>query len=236
MSLFCLAHGSTQNEACWDLPIPELERTFHDRTNWLRCLPLSIEARARTGRLRVHSLLGRMRYKELDEMKLHCITCFALLSLRAIAQQTIREAPISRFPALPTGIQKNLRSRGCTVPQPPGSRKPENVIRGSFRDPKQIDWAVLCDIRSTNTSMILVYWNQNPSHPAVLGRSPLSNGNCWSTISPVGKAYIMEHYRAYGGPKPPVIDHQGIDVGICEKASTISYFYRNRWLTLTGAD
>jgi pimeloyl-ACP methyl ester carboxylesterase len=30
MSLFCLVHGSTQNAACWDLLIPELERRGHD--------------------------------------------------------------------------------------------------------------------------------------------------------------------------------------------------------------
>ena len=26
------------------------------------------------------------------------------------------------------------------------------------------------------------------------------------------------------------------NLGICDKASTVSYFYRNRWLTLTGSD
>jgi len=162
--------------------------------------------------------------------------CFAVCSLGATAQESIREAPISKFAALPDGIQQDLRHRGCTIPQPLDTRKLQNVIRGTFRDPKQTDWAVLCDIGPKNTSMILVYWNGNPSHPAVLERQPLLNAPCWRTIDAVGKAYIMEHYRAYGGPRPPVIDHQGIDVGICDKASTISYLHRGRWLTLTGAD
>jgi hypothetical protein len=168
-------------------------------------------------------------------MKFLFAMCFAVCSLAASGQETIREAPISRFPALPDGIQHDLLDRGCTIPQPLHSRKLQNVIRGSFRDPKQIDWAVLCDSGPKNTSMILVYWNGNPSRPAVLERQ-LLNTPCWRTIDAVGKTYIMEHYRAYGGPRPPVIDHQGIDVGICDKASTISYLHRGRWLTLTGAD
>jgi len=67
-------------------------------------------------------------------------------------------------------------------------------------------------------------------------RTPTYEGGCWPDITPVGKDFIMRHYRAYGGPKPPPIDHQGIDCDICQKASTTLYFYRGRWLTLTGAD
>jgi hypothetical protein len=46
----------------------------------------------------------------------------------------------------------------------------------------------------------------------------------------------MRHYRAYGGPKPPNIDHQGIDDAFIEKASTTHYFHQGKWLKLTGAD
>jgi hypothetical protein len=172
-------------------------------------------------------MLGKMRFR--------WITCSMLLSLVGISQEKISEASISRFPALPGSIKQDLRDRGCTVPQP-HSGGIENVIRGKFIDAKQIDWAVLCDMKAKNTSQILVYWAGEPSDPAVLRKEPLAGGPCWRSISPVGKAYITEHYQRYGGPKPPVIEHEGINVGICDKASTISYFYRDRWLTLTGAD
>jgi hypothetical protein len=159
-----------------------------------------------------------------------------MLSSASLAQQVIHDAPISQFPGLPDPIQHDLLKRGCSVPQPPVSRKLENVIHGHFRNSQNTDWAVLCDIRLKNMSMILVYWGGNAVNPAIVA-NPISAGdNCWSVITAVGKSYIREHYRAYGGPKPPPIDHQGIDIGICEKASTISYFYKNRWLTLTGAD
>ncbi len=55
-------------------------------------------------------------------------------------------------------------------------------------------------------------------------------------IRPVGKDFIMRHFRAYGGPKPPPIEHEGIDDVFVEKASVTWYFYRGNWLRLTGAD
>jgi hypothetical protein len=45
-----------------------------------------------------------------------------------------------------------------------------------------------------------------------------------------------EHYDAYGGPKPPPIDHDGIGDIFVEKASVVWYWYRGRWLQLQGAD
>jgi hypothetical protein len=170
------------------------------------------------------------------ELICHVIACLAIFSCLLFSQQPIREASISEFPKLPKAVREDLRIRDCTVPQPPGSTGMANVIRGRFRDSQRMDWAVLCDIRATNTSLLLVYWGGEPSGAAVVSKSRLPDDSCWTDITPVGAAFIMQHYRAYGGPKPPPIDHEGIDVGICEKASTVSYFYRNRWLTLTGSD
>ena len=55
-------------------------------------------------------------------------------------------------------------------------------------------------------------------------------------LSPAGADYILSVYQAYGGPKPPPIDHQGIDDAFLEKASTVHYFHEGKWLRLTGAD
>ena len=163
------------------------------------------------------------------------IACLAVFGCLLYGSEGIRQALISEFPQLPEGVRKDLRVRGCTVPQPPNTKKLRNVIRGRFRVPQEMDWAVLCDMQAKGTSLLLVYWGGRASAPAILFKSRMSD-QCWSDINPVGGAFIMGHYRAYGGPVPPPIDHEGIDVGICEKASTVSYFYRNRWLTLTGSD
>jgi len=55
-------------------------------------------------------------------------------------------------------------------------------------------------------------------------------------IEPVGEKYILDHYHAFGGPKPPPIDHFGINDAFVEKASVVLYFYQGKWLHLTGAD
>jgi hypothetical protein len=55
-------------------------------------------------------------------------------------------------------------------------------------------------------------------------------------ISAVGRKFIVDHYSAYGGPKPPPIDDQGINDAFVEKASIVRYYYRGNWLELTGAD
>ena len=55
-------------------------------------------------------------------------------------------------------------------------------------------------------------------------------------IDAVGRDFIMRHYEAYGGPKPPPIDHQGVEDVFIEKASVVWYFYQGQWLKLTGAD
>lgn len=47
---------------------------------------------------------------------------------------------------------------------------------------------------------------------------------------------IREHRQRYGGPKPPSLDHDGINDMFVEKASLVWYWHRNQWLQLAGAD
>lgn len=46
----------------------------------------------------------------------------------------------------------------------------------------------------------------------------------------LGRDFIVKH-----GPKPPPIGHLGIVDMFIEKASVTHYFYRGKWLQLTGA-
>jgi hypothetical protein len=55
-------------------------------------------------------------------------------------------------------------------------------------------------------------------------------------IAAADRDLIMGHYRAYGGPEPPPIDHQGIDDAFLGKASVTWYFHNSKWLRLQGAD
>lgn len=148
------------------------------------------------------------------------------------------------FSQLPKSVISYLQKRGCSIPQIFGETKPHNVIRGQFAKPNQFDWAVLCS--RNRVSSILVFWNGSTKSVAEIARvsdevylQTMNNGRevgFARLIGVVGKDYILEHYRAYGGRKPPPIEHQGINDIYVEKASTVRYFYRGRWLQLQGAD
>jgi hypothetical protein len=156
-------------------------------------------------------------------------------------REVVRFAP-SSFMQLPKELIQELERRRCTVPQVWGSRQPGNVIRGEFLKKGQSDWAVLCSVNMM--SSILVFVSGAPSNPMDIAASEDLNmlqnfgqGIGYSRqIEPVGEKYILDHYRAYGGPKPPPIEHLGINDIFVEKASVVLYFYQGKWLHLTGSD
>jgi hypothetical protein len=178
------------------------------------------------------------------------LTLFALIALfgagtAAGADFTIRRLAPSAFPQLPPSIRQTLEHRGCLVPQlwEGWNSKPHNVIRGAFLRKKQIDWAVLCSIAGRSTILVFPRGASQPAaelaaaddenfvQEVMPGRSGFSRA-----IGAVGRKHILEFYEAYGGPKPPPMDHQGINDAFVEKASGVHYFYKGEWLELSGAD
>jgi hypothetical protein len=149
----------------------------------------------------------------------------------------------SAFPELPPAIVMDLQRRGCTIPQVPDIKGRHNVIKGEFAKPGQTDWAVLCS--ANRASSVLIFWNGSEMNPAKIEmqddadrlQGDANNKMVYSrAIEPVDKTYIMKHYQAYGGEKPPPIDHQGINDEFVGKASVVLYLYHGKWLHLTGAD
>jgi hypothetical protein len=155
----------------------------------------------------------------------------------------IRKLPPRAFRQLPAVIVESLEARKCLIPQYHYDKTPHNVIHGSFTVAKQKEWAVLCSRRGS--SSILVFRADKAKFVAEIaaanddqylqgdGQDKLYYSR---VISPVGKDYILEHYKAYGGPEPPPITHEGIDDAFAEKASVVRYFHRGKWLELQGAD
>jgi len=166
----------------------------------------------------------------------------------AADRETVRLPP-SDFPHLPKSVRDDLDARGCTIPQVYcGNCKPHNVISGHFKDPNQIDWAVLCSIDRQST--LLVYWGGcTESVSEVPGIAPLMlNDKNWLQgiggdnigfshgISTVDAKYITDHAHWYGGELPPYLHHEGINEAFVEKASSVHYWYEGEWLELRGAD
>lgn len=155
----------------------------------------------------------------------------------------IRRLPIEAFPELPAPVAATLRARRCTIPQPDSPGQPANVIRGEFIRSGQTGWAVLCSVN--HASSILVFRDASDRNPYAVSTQPdraylqlLERGQVGYSrqITAAGRDFILTHYRAYGGPKPPPIDHQGIDDAFLGKASCAWYFHDGRWLQLQGAD
>ena len=158
------------------------------------------------------------------------------------ADAAIRRLPPEAFPELPNWVKKELKRRQCTVPQTFISTRPHNVIQGEFARKGQKDWAVLC---STGLkSSLIVFWGGSGEEvfafPAGPDKSYLQGtgaGIGYSReISAVGGEYILERHERYGGPEPPDITHDGINVAFVEKASSVLYFEKGEWLSLQGAD
>ncbi len=159
------------------------------------------------------------------------------------AATQIRRLSPDAFPNLPEPIKGGLRLRGCLIPQPADSRQPQNAIQGEFIAKGQASWAVLCSLNGV--SSILVFRDEADASPAELARvedknylQGLGDGKIGYSraIQMVDRKYIMTHYRAYGGPQPPPIDHHGIDDIFLGKASVTHYWHEGQWLRLQGAD
>ena len=155
----------------------------------------------------------------------------------------IRRLPAEAFSDLPPTVAAVLRARNCRVPQPSAGGAPRNVIHGEFFAGGQIGWAVLCSVK--NSTALLVFRNGSDASPDTVGTGEdrtYLQGLDSDTISysreiaVANRDFIMGHYRAYGGPEPPPIDHHGIDDAFLEKASVTWYFHRGKWLRLQGAD
>jgi hypothetical protein len=155
----------------------------------------------------------------------------------------IRRLGVEAFPELPGAVAGVLRARNCRVPQPSPDGTPRNVIRGEFFANGEAGWAVLCS--ANNSTALLAFRNGRDTNPDTVATSedrsymqgPDGKEPGYShQITAVGRDFIMRHYRAYGGPQPPPINHQGIDDAFLEKASVTWYFYQGKWLRLQGAD
>lgn len=154
-----------------------------------------------------------------------------------------RQLPPSAFAELPAGIVDDLTARGCSIPQSYPDSTPHNVVRGRFGLGDQSDIAALC-LRDT-TSVILVYRGALADSVVELAPRPhlqaeLSDTSSGFTfpraIGLADSAFIQSRFERYGGPRPPVLDHLGINDIFVGKASVVWYWHRGQWLQLQGSD
>lgn len=158
------------------------------------------------------------------------------------AEREIQRLPPSVFTKLPSRIMAALEEQGCTIPQVYDEAQPSNVITGSFADPHQVDWAVLCSRNSK--SSLLVFWGG----PANCPPNPLEEedrrylqgiggdaAGYSRQIRAIGRDKIIEFYFNVEGGKPlPPINHQAIEHLFVDKTSFALYCYHGVWYVLSG--
>jgi len=147
------------------------------------------------------------------------------------------------YAELPASIAAALTKEGCRIPQGTidGKIVASNVISGSFAKKGQSDWAILCS--KNGRQYIKVFWGGSARCTSRIDKGPVMSDDEIKqglefdrAIDTVDRKFILDHYEAYGGPKPPEITHLGINYEFLEKASVVHYCYEGQWLELTGAD
>jgi hypothetical protein len=158
------------------------------------------------------------------------------------AEREIRRLPPSTITELPREIASSLETQGCTIPQVYDRTQPSNVIKGSFADRGQTDWAVLCS--RNGRSSLLIFWggpSRCPPQPLDAADRDFLQGVLLGDVAgysrqidAIGRDRIVEFYFNVEGGFLPSVDHQAIEHMFVDKSSVAYYCYRGKWLVLTG--
>lgn len=159
----------------------------------------------------------------------------------------VRERAPDQVHRLPPQVQADLIAKHCKLPVYAGPFGLTSAYTsGHFHDHTTLDWAVVCHVPDRSGKHVLqrvfVYspdpngWksDQLASHS---GAEP-EGQDCEESVSAASPAVIRDYNKELAGglEQLPSLNHEGVEVGYCEKASVI-YFYRaGHWLILQGAD
>lgn len=147
---------------------------------------------------------------------------------------------------LPPGIRMDLAERKCLVPKYKAftDAGDKAYTTGHFRSKTSRDYAVVCHIPARRVQDVLVYsnsagaWKGEVIAPGTFDPAP-NVDKCEAGVGVATPEYILEHARAYAPEELkhlPNLDHEGVNIDICDKASVVLYFDRGKWLRLQGAD
>lgn len=173
---------------------------------------------------------------------------FAISALGQVYDPVAKERGPETIQQLPVDIRLDLAKRLCRVPEYKGSKDVDDgaYIMGHFRSGASIDYAVVCQIPARKVQNILVYsnsdsggaWNAEVVEHGTFDPAPEAD-KCEERVGIATPRYILDHARRYAPEELkhlPRLDHDGLNVDLCEKASVVYYLHQGRWLTLQGAD
>jgi hypothetical protein len=177
------------------------------------------------------------------------LVVFCLLASSALGQDfnpVAKERTPESIQQLPTEVRQDLVKRQCLIPKYKSATENDDgaFTMSHFRSRTSFDYAVVCHIPSLKIQNVLVYsrskgvWTGEIIDEGEFDPGPHA-GYCWVTVDIATPKYIVDHAKAYAPEELktlPPLDHNGVDVGLCEKASIVLYFSKGKWLGLQGAD
>jgi hypothetical protein len=113
-----------------------------------------------------------------------------------------------------------------------------------FSSRTSVGYAIVCHTPSLKTQNVLVYSRSKGAWKGEIifrgGFDPAPHADkCEVTVCIATPKHIVDHAKAYVPEQLkslPPLDHNGVDIGLCEEASIILYFSKGKWLRLQGAD
>jgi hypothetical protein len=174
---------------------------------------------------------------------------FCLLASSALGQvfnPVAKERTPESIQQLPTEVRQDLVKRQCLIPKYKGETENEDVAytMSHFRSKTSVDYAVVCHTPSLKIQNVLVYsrskgaWTGEVIDTGEFDPAPDAD-KCWVTVGIATPKYVVDHAKAYAPEELkslPPLDHNGVNVELCEKASIVLYFSKGRWIGLQGAD
>jgi hypothetical protein len=177
------------------------------------------------------------------------LVVFCLLASSALGQiynPVDKERTPESIQQLPTEVRQDLVKRQCLIPKYKGATENEDeaYTMSHFRSGTSVDYAVVCHTPSLKIQNVLVYsrskgaWKGEVIDEGKFDPAPHAD-KCEATVGIATPKNIVDLAEAFAPEELkslPPLDHNGVDVGICEKASIILYFSKGKWLGLQGAD
>jgi hypothetical protein len=188
----------------------------------------------------------RIFWRDNDRMsKVFALCLLASCASGQVFNPVARERTPGSIQQLPAEVRRDLIKRQCLIPKYKGATENEDAYTMShFWSRTSLDFAIVCHTPSLKTQNVLVYSRSKGAWKGEIifrgGFDPAPNADkCEVTVGIATPKYIVDHAQAYAPEELktlPPLDHNGVDVGLCEKASIILYFSNGKWLALQGAD
>jgi hypothetical protein len=177
------------------------------------------------------------------------LVVFSLLASSALGQvfnPVAKERTPESIQQLPPEVRQDLTKRQCLIPKYKGAAENEDAAytMSHLSSRTSVDYAIVCHTPSLRTQNVLVYSRSKGAWKGEIifrgGFDPAPHADkCEVTVGVATPKDIVDHAQAYAPEELkslPTLDHNGVDVGLCEKASIILYFSKGKWLGLQGGD